>query len=388
MGFETNIEWCDHTFNGWMGCQKVSPACSNCYAENGTVARTMKATGKPLWGGDGASRRVKVRHAWRELLTWNEKARAAQTKRRVFCFSLADVFETQPAGVAVVHYDGCPVFQDPPLEPGQVSNPQALAHWNGTGPGQALTLNHLRLELFQYIAKCEWLDFLLLTKRPGDVRRILTETADCARGQSAVRVWDGLALITKWLNGDPPKNVWLGTTVENQDYLGRIDELKTTGAAILFLSMEPLLGPVPTLGEHLGGIDWVITGGETKAAGRPMHPDWPKGIRDQCQAAGVPFFFKQWGDWKPITEMTEPEMAGYYRPRVPAKSHESQDELDDIHGRAPTVETLGLGYDGSVGKWQSIDGFHTYQIFKTGSAAAGRKLDGVEWSQFPGDPSC
>jgi len=88
-------------------------------------------------------------------------------------------------------------------------------------------------------------------------------------------------------------NIWMGVSVENADYVDRIGRLRECGAAVKFLSLEPLLGPLPNL--NLDGIDWVIVGGESGPKSRPMDPDWARDIRDQCVAAGVPFFFKQWG---------------------------------------------------------------------------------------------
>jgi len=90
-----------------------------------------------------------------------------------------------------------------------------------------------------------------------------------------------------------PTNVWMGVSVENSDYVDRIDDLRSTGAHVKFLSLEPLLGPLPKL--KLRGIDWVIVGGESGPRSRPMDPAWVIDIRDQCSRAGVAFFFKQWG---------------------------------------------------------------------------------------------
>jgi protein gp37 len=92
---------------------------------------------------------------------------------------------------------------------------------------------------------------------------------------------------------DWPDNVWMGVSVERADYLFRIDHLRQTGAKVRFLSLEPLLGPLPGL--NLEGVDWVIVGGESGPGARPMQEQWVKDIRDQCLAAEVPFFFKQWG---------------------------------------------------------------------------------------------
>ena len=92
---------------------------------------------------------------------------------------------------------------------------------------------------------------------------------------------------------DWPDNVWMGVSVENADYLCRIDDLRATGAKVKFLSLEPLLGPLPVL--DLGDIDWVIVGGESGPGARPMKEEWVIQIRDRCVSAGIPFFFKQWG---------------------------------------------------------------------------------------------
>lgn len=124
----------------------------------------------------------------------------------------------------------------------------------------------------------------------------------------------------------PLPNVWLGTSIENDRYTFRADHLRCTPAAVRFLSLEPLLGPLPSL--NLDGIDWVIVGGESGPKARPMHPDWVRQIRDRCVAAGVPFFFKQWGTWSP-----------------------------------------SIGYGSKAGR--------------VGKKAAGRDLDGRTWDDYP-----
>ena len=124
------------------------------------------------------------------------------------------------------------------------------------------------LRTFEVMRRANWHRFQILTKRSG---RLLE-----------------LDPILPWA-----MNIWMGVSVENGDYTFRIDDLRKTGAATKFLSLEPLLGPLPKL--DLEGIDWVIVGGESGLRARPMDPKWVIDIRDQCQAAGVPFFFKQWG---------------------------------------------------------------------------------------------
>lgn len=122
--------------------------------------------------------------------------------------------------------------------------------------------------VFDVMSRARWHQYQILTKR-----------ADRLAELNPLLPW--------------PTNVWMGVTVESAHYVRRIDHLRGTGAAIKFLSLEPLLGPLPGL--NLEGIDWVVLGGESGPGARPMNPDWATDIRDQCLAAGVPFFFKQWG---------------------------------------------------------------------------------------------
>jgi protein gp37 len=121
---------------------------------------------------------------------------------------------------------------------------------------------------FAVMKKASWHTFQILTKRSDRLQLI----------EDRIRI---------------PKNVWLGVSVECEDYLYRIDDLRKTGAQVRFLSLEPLIGPLPGL--DLEGINWVIVGGESGPGARPMQEEWVTDIRDNCLAAGVPFFFKQWG---------------------------------------------------------------------------------------------
>lgn len=122
--------------------------------------------------------------------------------------------------------------------------------------------------VFQIMVECPRHNFQVLTKRAGRLERIGRKLP-----------WS--------------RNVWMGVSVEDDRQLQRIDCLRSTGAAIKFLSLEPLIGPLPRL--NLDGIDWVIVGGESGPKARPMDPSWVLSIRDQCKREGVPFFFKQWG---------------------------------------------------------------------------------------------
>lgn len=225
MGEVTGIEWCDHTFNPWVGCARVSAGCDNCYAE--TWARRFNRP--QLWAGG----RVETSEpGWRKPLAWDRKAALCGARRRVFCASLADVFDNQA---------------DP--------------DW--------------RARLWRLIRVTPHLDWLLLTKRPQNIPAMLP--AD-------------------W-GADGWPNVWLGVTAENQtEAERRVPLLLKVPAPVRFVSCEPLLGRVD-LSAFLPGLDWVICGGETGQRARGMHPAWARSLRDQCAAASVPFFFKQWGEW-------------------------------------------------------------------------------------------
>jgi protein gp37 len=256
----TAIEWADHTFNPWVGCTKVSPACDHCYAE-----AWANRTGHPeLWNGE---RRRTSRENWKRPYKWDKLAAIRGIRFKVFCASLADVFDVK-----------------------------ADVEW--------------RADLFAMIAKTPNLDWLLLTKRIGNARQHLPEP------------W--------WKHGLPP-NIWIGATVVTQEEADRdIPKLLQVPARVRFLSMEPLLGPVnfrwapyaheargQTYREYLESraagvneyealrqIQWIIVGGESGGHARPMRLSWVRSLRDQCAAASVPFFFKQHGEWAPALSGT------------------------------------------------------------------------------------
>ena len=268
MAENTKIEWTDHTFNPWEGCQKVGLGCDHCYAE---TRNARFAGGTAINWGPGAPRRRTSAATWAKPKAWNANADAFMAehgrRQRVFCASLADVFDN-------------------------AVDPQ----W--------------RADLFSLIAQTPNLDWLLLTKRIGNVRGML---AELAHGSDP-----DLSLLDMM----PLPNVWIGATIVNQDEADRdILKLLAVPAAKRFLSMEPLLGPVDLTripicgsGHHefdpiitanvlnraeayppLPQVDWVIVGGESGPSARPMHPDWASSLRDQCDAAGVPFMMKQMG---------------------------------------------------------------------------------------------
>ncbi len=321
MGENSRIEWTDHTFNPWVGCTKISPGCDNCYAEGWS-----KRSGMVDWGGE---RRRTSTANWKQAEKWDRAARAAGVRRRVFCASLADVFDNEV--------------------------PEA---W--------------RVDLLNLILDTPSLDWLLLTKRISNAARMLSHLAPS---------WS----IVPW------PNVWIGATVVNQEEADRdIPKLLATPAAVRFLSCEPLLGPLD-IKQWLGGtsivrehgshgkvisrrdfgIDWVIAGGESGPRARPMHPEWARSLRDQCVAAGVPFLFKQWGEWR--------ELDGDKPTRL----------IEDSHFAYQAQARRCAGFIARDGHFvTSIDKVREeveYRgLVRPGKKAAGRELDGRTWDQFPG----
>lgn len=247
MAENTKIEWAHHTFNPWEGCQKVGPGCDNCYAE----ARNARfAGGQAVNWGPGAPRRRTSAGNWAMPVKWNRQAQAAGIRYRVFCASLADVFDNE-----------------------------VDTAW--------------RADLFALIQTTPHLDWLLLTKRIGNAKDMLPPSFYANAGPNSA--WP---------------NVWVGATIVNQEEADRdIPKLLAVPARVRFLSMEPLLGPVDLHRFMVGDghdaphfrepLDWVIVGGESGPNARPMHPDWARSLRDQCHAAGVAFLMKQWGEWTP-----------------------------------------------------------------------------------------
>jgi protein gp37 len=277
MAENSKISWTDHTLNFWIGCTKVSPGCKFCYAEVDTFARRERSNGRELWGPGGERHRTsealwKNPYKWEKNSQWVECTSCSwrgnfketsgpedacpncdrgysmkTTRQRVFVSSLADICEIHP----------------------QITN-------------------DMRKEIAQIVKDCRNLDFLFLTKRIENFNNL-------------------------WLDlfgGTLPENLWVGTTVEDQKWADiRIPELLKVPAKVRFLSCEPLLGPV-----HFNGskelrdafenkkIHWVIGGGESGARARPMITLWIRSLRDQCKEAGIPFHFKQWGEWYPCLD--------------------------------------------------------------------------------------
>lgn len=235
MAENSKIEWTTHTFNPWIGCQKVGPGCDHCYAETWD-ARGM--SGGPSRWGPRAQRTRTSPGNWRKPFGWDRAAAEGGRVDRVFCASLADVFDNHAS---------------------------ILEEW--------------RRDLWDMIAATPSLHWLLLTKRPGNIGNMLPVPFDFERQYP---------------------NVWLGCTITSREEMLRdAPKLKAVSAAVRFWSVEPLLAD---LGEIPADLmpDWIIVGGESGPHARPMHPAWARSIRDQCKAAGVPMLFKQWGEWLPF----------------------------------------------------------------------------------------
>jgi protein gp37 len=311
---KTSIEWTDASWNPIVGCTEVSPGCANCYAARLASTRLRNLpdyaglasirtapepgrgfigrTAKPRWTG-------KVRFLQERLeepLHWKKP-------RRIFVCDMGDLF----------HED--------------------------------VDIDHI-VKVLDVIDKCPQHTFQILTKRADRMNGVMRHY--------------------------PTKpNVWMGTSVENQAMADkRIPLLLDTPAAVRFLSCEPLLGPVEIYGQlsrpctcalknsladydrHAPicpvrrRIDWIICGGESGPHARAMHPEWARSLRDQCQAAGVPFFFKQWGEWAPCDNFPDPPIS-------------QKDELR----------------------------LHSHPLVRVGKKKAGRLLDGREWNEFPASAS-
>lgn len=329
---ESGITWCDYTFNHIRGCTKVSEGCAHCYADE--LSKRNPAT-LGVWGDNG-TRVLASDDYWKQPFAWNKlcrhdmvtvnnidvgKRRGVKTTRqtflngaskdvesslnrcveegfvieqdgllqigraferpRVFCASLADIFEDWQG--PILDHRGKQVFVEGP-----------------DGPGRPKTMDDIRRNLFELIDATPNLDYLLLTKRPENIRKMWVDEKIPWRATG------------QWHRD----NVWLGATVENQEQAGkRIPELLKCRdlSPVLFLSCEPLLGPVDlnqawrihrpdgyslNTNQYLArcrtaGIDWAIVGAESGAGRRPMQTEWAGSLKDQCKAAGVAFFMKQ-----------------------------------------------------------------------------------------------
>jgi protein gp37 len=225
MATNSSIEWTEATWNPVVGCNVLSPGCTNCYAMR--MAARLEAMGQAKY--TGVTRKTGGRHKWNGRINLDHASLDLPKKwkagRTIFVNSMSDLFHAK-----------------------------------------------VPLEFIKLV-------FATMVETPQHTYQVLTKRPDRAEEFANDLPW--------------PKHVWLGTSVENADYVDRIDQLRRTPAAVKFLSLEPLLGPLEGL--DLKGIDWAIAGGESGPSARPMEPEWVRSIRDQCIKAKVAFHFKQWG---------------------------------------------------------------------------------------------
>jgi protein gp37 len=237
MSQQSAIEWTEATWNPVTGCDRISPGCDNCYAL--TLAARLKRMGQPRYQRDGDPRTSGPGFG----LTLHEDKLDEPLRWRkprvVFVNSMSDLFH-----------------KDVPAE----------------FIGRA----------FNVMDSTPRHTFQVLTKRPKRMRNVLTA------------YWQATGA---WGDADVAQNVWLGTSIESNEYVWRADRLRETPAAVRFISAEPLLGPLPSL--DLTGIDWLIVGGESGPHARPIGAEWVRDLRDICFETDTAFFFKQWGGRTP-----------------------------------------------------------------------------------------
>lgn len=263
MGDNTKIEWSDATWNPTTGCDKVSPGCDNCYAMSMSVR--LKAMGSARYQNDGDPRTSGPGFGFTAHPETIDRPLRWKRPRKVFVNSMSDLFH--PAIGRAKDVDGYPFLA----------------------------------QVFATMAAASQHTFQILTKRPQIMRAVLADPM-FRLDVNAALMSRGFSVMPGGMS-DPdfrwPSNIWLGTSIESDMYTFRADHLRRVGAAVRFISAEPLLGPLPSL--DLTGIDWLIVGGESGPVAdvRPMHPDWVRDLRDKATATDTALFFKQWGAWGP-----------------------------------------------------------------------------------------
>lgn len=317
MGDRSKIDWCDSTWNPVSGCAHSTVGCDSCYAC--TMANRMGGKGQHFEGlAEGGRWTGKVNFYPHMLL----KPWKWFKPRQIFVCSMGDLFYE---GVSVEQIDR--VF----------------------GVIAACSANEVRGH-----------NFLILTKRPERLReyfgqhRVVNRWMDCAFDL----IKDEESFLFRDVKFEfPLNNVWIGTSTENQEHFDkRVPEIMKTPAVKKFVSIEPMLGPI----RIFHGVDWVIAGGESSPSARPCHPEWVRGLRDQCLALRIPFMFKQWGEWKPVSWYSQATHAV---------------RLD---GYTVKLDHAPLSISRSTkapSGWQGIA--------RVGKAKAGRELDGEVHDGYP-----
>lgn len=278
MSDESKISWTDGSFNFWEGCTKPpgSPECANCYAEN----RNIRWAKGENWG-PGAPRRFS-KPAFENVARADRQAgkglflRLANGKR-VWTHKLEE--GDNPVGATPAR----PIYFV--LSLGDFFDQEVAIEW------KALAM--------QAMMDAQNLDFMVLTKRSAHIMDDLNAMSICDAIRETTR-----KKLADWIAGFPPQNIALGTTIGHKRSAGRLEELAAVPACRRFISMEPLLGAIPEAfwnSPAMTAIHLVIVGGESGAKARPMLPEWVKDIEHACDMLGVPFHFKQWGEWVPTT---------------------------------------------------------------------------------------
>ncbi|TXH16443.1 MAG: phage Gp37/Gp68 family protein [Mycobacterium sp.] len=343
MSARTSIEWTESTWNPVTGCTQVSPGCDHCYAK--TIAERFRGGPAYPQGFDVTLRP----HKLGEPLRWRRP-------RRIFVNSMSDLFH-----------------DDVPDD--YIARVWAVMALAPRHTFQVLTKRHGRMR--SLLGGCQHGGI----HQPGiDFRSAMSWAVSKANPARIPGVPDDAARRVYYDTPWPLPNVWLGVSTENQQWADiRIPAILDTPAAVRWISAEPLLGPIefdpdwlpvacrdcncdsgcnpPSRGQCL---DWVVVGGESGHGARPMHPDWARSLRDQCTAAGVPFLFKQWGEWAPERGLNHSEGNGrrLHYPRTYLR---------------PDGTTAVIGDGGGPGAC----------LERVGKKAAGRQLDGETWNQYP-----
>lgn len=290
-----------------------------------------------------------------------------------------------------------------PFARGATLGGKRVEHWRVECPtSDARLVAPLRMRAAKHIIPCgdlfhedvpdAWIDrvFAVMGRRPDHTFQVLTKRAERMRAYMTELRDSGEWMAWRWEDtggyiwdassarfADAFRNVWLGVSAERQQEADeRIPELLATPAAVRFVSCEPLLGAMDLMRQSahpagdrlsvrswLDGLDWVIVGGESGRGARPMHPDWARSIRDQCVAAGVPFFFKQVGEWSSFydRDLADPDWR----------------RCDQVEAASPSGQWLNLAGG------QGFHGARVVRVQRVGKRAAGRLLDGREWSEMP-----
>lgn len=344
---KTSIEWTDASWNPIVGCSEVSPGCANCYA-----ARLCET---PAY--NGLTSRVEFCDEHRVPLNDGRCPQCRDANGKTFVLDMqSKVLSHNP------HWTGKVRFLPERLEePLHWKKPRRIFVCDMGDLFHEDVLDSTLVQIFATMLATPRHTYQVLTKRAlrmnGFLSRVLPELWKYPR-----------VPVTVFL---PLPNVWVGVSVENQHFANeRIPLLLETPAAVRWISAEPLLGPVELkhaceVSKHPGGLgrrlDWVVCGGESGPTARPMHPYWARSVRDQCQTAGVPFFFKQWGAWVPCTG------------ELPLPVGKECRLVDGTEECGYYCDPEGPGH---------VD--HRQQpMLRIGKKKAGRLLDGRTWDEFP-----